>query len=88
MSQCKTALHQGNKCWCGNCFNIYHGEFGVLISAPAPLEDCARIMQLYADLFDYDICDALIASHTKSAMALTTREKGALWRKELKIDHL
>ena len=88
MNECKATLHNGNKCWCGNCFTIYHGDYGILISAPAPLEDCCKIMQLYMTMFDYDICDALIASHTKSAMALTTREKGALWRKELKIDQI
>lgn len=77
--------HRNSVCHCGNCFTIYHGEYGVLISAGVELAVAASLMKVFADTYHYDLCDSMIAYETKSALCLTTREKSELWRKHLNI---
>lgn len=91
MNQCKTALHQTNDghkhgvCLCGNCFTIYHGPYGVLFSPGVDLLVMCQLMKAFANTFDYDICDSLIAYETKSALCLTTKEKSEKWRTHLNL---
>ena len=77
--------HRNSVCHCGNCFTIYHGEYGVLISAGVELAVAASLMKVFADTYHYDICDSMIAYETKSALCLTTREKSEKWRKHLNL---
>lgn len=94
MTQCKAALHyekydnRNGSCRCGSCFTIYHGPYGILISAPIGIDDLCKLMKAFADLYDYDICDSLIAGATQSALCITTREKSELWRKHLRLTPL
>lgn len=77
--------HRNPVCHCGRCFSVYHGQYGVLISAGVELGVCANLMKVFADTYDYDICDSVIAYETKSAICITTREKSKLWRQQLNL---
>lgn len=91
--ECKAALHvqdpphRHSNCLCGNCFTIYHGQYGVLFSPGVDLLVMCQLMKAFASTFQYDLCDSLIAYHTKSALCLTTREGSQLWRKHLKLEN-
>lgn len=88
MNPNKAALHctRLQTCYCGLCFSVHHGPFGILFSAPVPIEDSCYLMKFYSDNFGYDICDAMIAHHMNCALCLTTKKKSKKWRKELGID--
>lgn len=101
MTECKADLHcedEGRRhqwndhrphvCWCGKCFSIYHGEYGVLFSPGVELAVMCALMKAFADTYDYDLCDNLIAYETKSALCLTTKEKSKLWRQQLKLKQI
>lgn len=64
-------------------YTITHRPHGILFSSPMPIIDYCEISKALADAYELDVFDAEIAQHYHASACLTTREKSALWRKEL-----
>ncbi len=67
-------------------YTITHYEHGIIISAPAPLLMVGKLILACNEIYEYDLCDNLIAYHYQGCACMTTTEKSNLWRKELGIE--
>ena len=65
-------------------YTIRHTNYGILIFGAVPLQDAISICRVFGSTYDYDLCDAVISQHYEAVMCITTKEKSALWRKEIK----
>lgn len=79
----KHAPCNNHPCTCGNCFTVFFGEYGVLLSSPVPINESMELAKYYKKTYGFDIMDAEIACVTGSAMCFTTRHNAAFWRQEL-----
>jgi hypothetical protein len=66
-----------------NSYTIRHHNYGILFSSPIPFIDYCVISKCLADVYGLNLFDVEIAQHYHASACLTTKEKSALWRKEL-----
>lgn len=67
-------------------YTITHHDHGIIISAPISIDDYCAVVTALAELYDYDLCDGLLAARYHASVCLTTKEKSELWRKELGLN--
>lgn len=64
-------------------FTISVHKYGILVKDSIPIPDGLEIIMVLAKANNYDIFDGEIARITESAFCITTKEKAALWKKDL-----
>lgn len=66
-------------------YEIEHCDNGILIMGKVPSRDLVELLKMFARIYGYDQCDALIANYFQATMCLTTEYHSNIWRKELNI---
>ncbi len=60
-------------------------DYGIVISSPISLSLLPKIMEMFYEMYGFEICDALIASHYRGSVCMTTEKNSEKWRTELNL---
>ncbi len=67
-------------------YEIHSTPYGVYVMNPIPVSELVAMTDVWKKR-GFTICDQLIAHRLGASVAVTDKERGALWRKALGIEN-